>query len=85
MKEELSHKKLPKKHYEANSKLNMLGLNYDNIHACKDDYILFKEGDIVFKACNTNRYKDEEKKIPWKILRHFLGSSRCIRQRTLQS
>jgi hypothetical protein len=39
-------------------------LNYDKIHACKDDYIPFKEGDIVCKACNTNRYKDEEKKIP---------------------
>jgi hypothetical protein len=44
MKEELTHKKLPNKQYEANSKLNMLGLNYDNIDACNDDYILFKEG-----------------------------------------
>ncbi len=63
---------MPNKQYEANSKLNMLSLNYDNIDACNDDYILFKEGDIIFKACNTNRYKDEEKKIPWKVLWHFL-------------
>jgi hypothetical protein len=72
MKEELGHKKLPKKHYEAKSKLNMLGLNYDKIHAFKDEYILFKEGDVVCKACNTNRYKDEEKTIHWKVLWHFL-------------
>jgi len=30
-------------------------ISYDKIHACKDDYILFKEGDIVCNACNTNR------------------------------
>lgn len=64
----------PKNCYEAKKYRKDLGLGYENIDACKNDCILYqKEYQNYSKClmCDCVRWKDEEKKIPFKFLHHF--------------
>ena len=66
--------RLPKNYHAAKSMIRKLGLNYNTIHACERGCVLFRgpyENDVRCPKCNKARYKDIEKKKPWKVLRHF--------------
>lgn len=56
--------------------LKNLGMDYNNIHACPNDCILFrKEHDALEKCpvCDSDRYRTDlnGQKVPRKVLRHF--------------
>ena len=59
---------------EAKKMISKLGLDYNMIHACPNDCILYR-GEYESKErcpkCETPRYKDASGKIPHKVLRHF--------------
>ena len=66
--------KLPESHYDAKKWMKKLGLGYESIHACKNDYSLFwkehadKENCPV---CHEGRWVDKNargKKVPHKVL-----------------
>ena len=68
---------LPSSYYEVKKILRDLGLGYECIHACKNDYALFWKENQNLEACptcGTSRWKVNDgigKKIPQKILRYF--------------
>ena len=65
---------LPKKFHQMKKIIDDLGLGYNKIHACPNDCLLFwKEygNDSTCKKCGASRYKEENRKIPAKVLRHF--------------
>ena len=66
---------LPKNHHAARSLIQKLGLSYNNIHACNNGCILFREEYAELlrcPKCNGPRYRDEERsRFPLKVLRHF--------------
>ena len=63
---------LPNTQQEAKKIITKLGLDYNSIHACENDCILFRgeyEKCVVCPTCGSSRYKND--KIPKKVLRHF--------------
>ncbi|XP_071687474.1 uncharacterized protein [Rutidosis leptorrhynchoides] len=68
---------IPKSFYETKKWMRKIGLGYQAIHACKNDYCLFyKEYQDLENCpiCNESRWKDERimgKKVPNKVLRYF--------------
>ncbi|GJU74598.1 hypothetical protein Tco_1266003 [Tanacetum coccineum] len=71
--------KLPSSYYAIKKTFKMIGLGYESIHACVNDYYLFRGEDNKDKqlcpVCNTIRWKDNHttgKKVPKKVLRYFL-------------
>ena len=68
---------LPKSYDESKKYLRELGLAYENIHVCKNNCVLFrkdKEKLNVCPVCKESRWQDETgtKRVPHKVLRHFL-------------
>ncbi|XP_050215350.1 uncharacterized protein LOC126666401 [Mercurialis annua] len=77
----------PHNSYEAKKYMRDLGLNYNKIHACKNDCILYRKNYANAESCHVcgcSRWKSNEdktdiekskavkgKKIPNKVLRHF--------------
>ena len=77
---------LPKNHYEAKQYLRSLGLGYESIHVCKNDYALFwKENadmqlcPICKSSCWIEKRTSDWKKVPKKVLRYFPITSRLKR------
>ena len=63
---------LPKSRDEAKEVITRLGLDYNSIHACENDCILYRGEYEIFticRICKTTRYKDSN--VPKKVLRHF--------------
>jgi hypothetical protein len=71
---------LPKSYNEEKNLLKELGIGYDSIHVCFNNYVLFrKQYDKLDNCpiCGLSRWKDSErKKILQKVLRHFLLAPR---------
>ena len=69
--------KLPDSHYAAKKLLAKLGLGYESIHVCKNDYCLFWKETAVSEQCNVygeSRWihkNTKSKKVPHKVLRYF--------------
>jgi hypothetical protein len=74
---------LPKSYNEAKNLLKELGLGYEPIHSCDNNCVLFRKRYAHLDkclVCGLSRWKDEErKKIPQKVLRHFLLAPRLKR------
>ncbi|XP_057794760.1 uncharacterized protein LOC131011035 [Salvia miltiorrhiza] len=76
---------LPSSYYEAKTIIQGLGLNYEKVHACVNDCVLFRkkhENDEECPNCLEPRYKfvdvakdkkdgKTRKKVPQKVLRYF--------------
>ena len=71
---------LPRSTNEMKSFLKMFGFGYDMIHACKNDYILYRKEYKDMESCprcsvsrwERDKHSSEEKKgIPAKVLRYF--------------
>ncbi|KAI3443810.1 hypothetical protein Pfo_000475 [Paulownia fortunei] len=58
---------IPSSHYETKKMLRELGLGYESIHVCKNDYILFWDEHEGKDTCLTRTIK----KIPQKVLPYF--------------
>ncbi|KAI3472558.1 hypothetical protein Pfo_029196 [Paulownia fortunei] len=57
---------IPSSHYKAKNMLRELGLGYESIHACKNNFILFldeHEGKDTCPTCKKSRFKYDEKKM----------------------
>ncbi|XP_057771180.1 uncharacterized protein LOC130990991 [Salvia miltiorrhiza] len=81
---------LPSSYYEAKTIIQGLGWNYEKVHACVNDCVLFRkkyENEEECPNCSAPRYKfndlakdatngKQRKKIPQKILRYFPLKSR---------
>ena len=78
--------KIPASHYEAKRKLRKIGLGYQSIHACKNDYCLFWEENSSLQncpICKESRWVDQRakgKKVPHKVLRYFPLTPRLRRK-----
>ncbi|XP_057435111.1 uncharacterized protein LOC130727860 [Lotus japonicus] len=76
--------KLPSSHYETKKIVGRLGLKYEKIHACPNDCMLFRN-ELADKnvnkciKCGASRWKNDEKKVPAKVLRYFPLKSRLQR------
>nr|GEW93423.1 hypothetical protein [Tanacetum cinerariifolium] len=71
--------KLPSSYYAIKKTFKTIRLGYESIHACVNDYILFRGNnnkDVHFcLVCKTSRWKDSNtpgKKVPKKVLRYIL-------------
>jgi hypothetical protein len=71
---------LPNSYDEAKQYLQELGLGYENIHVCKNNYVLFRDSKTskyaklnVCPVCKESRWKDETgtKQVAHNVLRHF--------------
>ena len=65
---------LPTSRDEAKKMISKLGLDYNVIHACPNDCILYRGGydnEEKCPKCGTLHYKDAYGKIPHKVLQHF--------------
>ena len=59
-----------------------MGLYYEKIHACPNDCILYRaerENQEECDKCHTSRWREKEKKLPYKVLRYFPLISRLLR------
>lgn len=81
---------VPKNFNEAKKKIRCFGLGYINIHACKNDCILFRkqyENLDICPKCNTSRWKSVKTtldgkrthRVPKKVLRYFPVKKRLQR------
>jgi hypothetical protein len=65
----------PKSYNEPKNLLKELGLGYDSIHICFNNYVMFRKQYAKLDdccICGLTRWKDlERKKIPQKVLQHF--------------
>jgi hypothetical protein len=78
-----SNNYLPCSTYEAKKKIQEMGLQYDNIHACPNDCILYRGDNATLEKCpicKERRWKKENSKIPHKVVRHFPLLPRLLRQ-----
>ncbi|XP_044383493.1 uncharacterized protein [Triticum aestivum] len=67
---------IPKSYDEALKFIRALGLGYDSIHVCPNNYVLFRKqyaNHDECPVCGASRWKDSDgkKQIPMKVLRHF--------------
>lgn len=64
---------LPSRTYDAKKLLGTVGLNYEKIHACPNDCVLFRNEYASLKSCpkcNASRYKKKDS-FPEKVLWYF--------------
>ncbi|KAK7328924.1 hypothetical protein VNO77_23061 [Canavalia gladiata] len=86
LKEAMPNLNIPKSFYKTKSMIRDLGLDYQKIHSCPNDCMLYwkeNENDDSCKICQASRWKEfgqvdcefnqlkEGHKVPAKILRHF--------------
>ncbi|XP_021852238.2 uncharacterized protein [Spinacia oleracea] len=72
LKEAFPMAQLPKSYYESKNIVKDLGLDYKRIHACPNDFILYRNDYEKLDdcpKCGTSRWKSEN--VPAKVLRHF--------------
>ena len=65
---------LPSSWSKCKQLLKDLGLEYEKIHACPNDCILYwggREKQESCDKCHASRWKDVERKLPAKVLRYF--------------
>jgi hypothetical protein len=69
------HNTLPKSYDQAKSFVKGLGLGYESIHVCFNNFVLFRKRYAHLDnspVCGVSRWKyAERKKFPQKVLRHF--------------
>ena len=73
---------LPAKHYTTKGVLQALGLAYNIIHACPPGCVLFCGEHKDLKSCpqcGKNRYQEDTKTTPMKVVRHFTLAPRLRR------
>ncbi|XP_056690226.1 uncharacterized protein [Spinacia oleracea] len=64
---------LPSRTYDAKKMLTSIGLSYERIHACPNDWILYRKEYASLESCpecNVSRYK--KNKVPAKFMWYFL-------------
>ncbi|GJY91384.1 hypothetical protein Tco_0506580, partial [Tanacetum coccineum] len=83
--------KVPKSYYEAKKKMKRVGLGYESIHACINDYFLFSRKDkkgndntkkeicLIYEASRWKNKDTTGKKVPNKVLRYFPMTPRLKR------
>lgn len=74
---------LPSSSYEAKKSIHQLGLEYNSIHACSNDCILYRgqyTNAQVCPVCNESRWKNGTSQVPQKVLRHFPLIPRLLKQ-----
>ena len=61
-------------HYAAQKSIRRLGLNYQSLHVCGNDCVLY-EGKYAtlntYPRCRESRWMDGSDKIPLKVICHF--------------
>ena len=58
----LENKNVPKSMYEAKKTMKVLGFDYEKIHACKNDCILFrKEYENLNKCPTCGEFKEKKR------------------------
>jgi hypothetical protein len=67
---------IPKTRKEARKMMTVLGMDYDTIHACPEDHVLYRgehSEKLQCPMCNASRFRDDVQgdKVPRKVLRHF--------------
>ncbi|MCO5549938.1 hypothetical protein L7F22_003415 [Adiantum nelumboides] len=67
---------MPESRNAAKKTLATLGLDYESIHACPNDHVLFKKElakEVHCPQCHASRYREDVQgnKVPAKVLRHF--------------
>ncbi|XP_021762993.1 uncharacterized protein LOC110727719 [Chenopodium quinoa] len=65
---------LPSCTYEAKKTLSVMGLPYERIHACSNDCMLYRNENESLERCticNASRYKNDEGRVPAKVLWYF--------------
>ena len=65
---------MPSSLYEAKKLLKGVGLQYEKIHACPNDCVLFRKEHkdaSECPTCRTSRWKENTKKVPSKVLWYF--------------
>ena len=79
---------LPLSMYEAKKTLNALGMEYEKIHACPNDFILYRnelKNETCCPACGASRWKvnssgaKKRKGVPAKVMWYFSPISRFKR------
>ena len=66
--------KLPRSHYVATKSIRRLGLEYNNIHACTEGCVLYKDDYAELETspkCSKSRWLEGTNSIPAKVIRHF--------------
>lgn len=75
--------KLPDTYAKARKYIHHLGLGYEKIDVCKNNYVLFRGEDLekaeVCPRCNTSRWEEGSKQTPHKVLRHVSLTKRLQR------
>ncbi|XP_074361724.1 uncharacterized protein LOC141701943 [Apium graveolens] len=79
LKEVVPYIRLPKSFNSAKTTIKDLGLNYEKIHACPNDYMLYwgeNEKEVKCKNCGVSRWKavaqgSEHNKVVAKVMRYF--------------
>ncbi|XP_023759479.1 uncharacterized protein LOC111907900 [Lactuca sativa] len=69
-----SNNTIPSSIYESKKLLKGVGLQYEKIHACENDFVLFwKEHKDASQCptCGTSRWKKNTKNVPSKVLWYF--------------
>ena len=75
------HNSLPKSHYEAKKILCPVGLEYQRIHACPNDCLLYRNEFMDMRFCPTcglSRYKGDDEEVAEETKRVSL-SARKVR------
>ncbi|MCO5608035.1 hypothetical protein L7F22_062238 [Adiantum nelumboides] len=67
---------MPESRNAAKKTLATLGLDYESIHACPNDHVLFRKElakEVHCPQCHASRYREDVQgnKVPAKVLRHF--------------
>ena len=65
---------VPSNFYEANKLKRGLGFDYNIIHACKNDCVLFWKQYAECESCPVcleSRWTSDKRNVPQKVLRHF--------------
>ena len=58
-----------------------LGLEYEKIHVCHNDYIIYlgeRERQELCDKCGSSRWKNSEKKLPAMVLHYFPSFLDCL-------
>ena len=66
----------PQQRNAAKKTLATLGLDYENIHACPNDHVLFRKelaNEVRCPQCHASHFREDVQgnRVPNKVLRHF--------------
>jgi len=66
--------KLPNTHYKVHRNIWQLGLNYNNVHACPNNCVLYEDEYEALESClkcNSVQWMDGTNSIPSKVIRNL--------------